>query len=184
MLQEMRDKSKVTHHYLESMNVMYSASVVSKEERKATMGIEAGNNISESVHGMSTQNMQQFGTIQFDSCAAGGQQNSNGNWDRDHAALIRRQKQYDGNGNEIVVEHDLGFFRQLDPKIQNAIIVAGRRKMKETQKRHDDAMKHCRQAKLNRMKLAQQKNAEAKGEAHIEAMDYLSSIILAIAGKL
>ena len=61
------------------------------------MGIEASNNISESVHGMSTQNMQQFGTIQFDSCATGGQQNSNGDWDRDHAALIRRRKQYDEN---------------------------------------------------------------------------------------
>ena len=45
--------------------------------------------------------------------------------------------------------------------------------MKETRKSHDDAIKNCRQAKLNRMKLAQQKNVEAKGEAYIEAMDYI-----------
>ena len=45
--------------------------------------------------------------------------------------------------------------------------------MKETRKSHDDAIKHCRQAKLNRMKLTQQKNAEAKDEAYIEAMDYI-----------
>ena len=45
--------------------------------------------------------------------------------------------------------------------------------MKETRKSHDDAIKNCRQAKLHRMKLAQQKNAEAKGEAYIEAMDYI-----------
>ena len=77
------------------------------------------------------------------------------------------------NGNKIIVERDLGFFHRLNPKIQNAIIVAGRRKMKETRKSHDDAIKNCRQAKLNRMKLAQQKNAEAKGEAYIEAMDYI-----------
>ena len=107
LLQELRDESKVTHHYLESMNGIYSVSVVSEEERKAAMGIEASNNISESVHGMSTRNMQQFGTIRFDSCAAGGQQNSNGDWNRDHAALIRRRKQYDENGNEIIVERDL-----------------------------------------------------------------------------
>ena len=90
LLQELRDESKVTHYYLESMNGMYSASVVSEEERKTAIGIDASNNISKSVHGMSTQNMQQFSTIRFDSCAAGGQQNSNGDWDRDHAALIRR----------------------------------------------------------------------------------------------
>ena len=51
--------------------------------------------------------MQQFGTIRFDSCAAGGQQNGNGDSNRDHAALIRRQKQYDENGNKIIVERDL-----------------------------------------------------------------------------
>ena len=63
LLQELRHKSKVSHHYLESLNAVYSTSVVSKEERKAAMGIEASNNISKSVHGMSTQNMQQFGAI-------------------------------------------------------------------------------------------------------------------------
>ena len=92
------------------------------------MGIEASNNISESVHAMSTRNMQVFGTIRGDSCAAGGQQCSNDDWDRVHAALVRRRKQYDNNGNIIVVERDLGFFHRLHPKIQNAIIVAGRKK--------------------------------------------------------
>ena len=53
LLHELRDESKVTHHYLESMNGMYT-SIVSEEEHKAAMGIEASINISESVHGMST----------------------------------------------------------------------------------------------------------------------------------
>jgi len=52
LLQELRDESKVTYYYLESMNGIYSASVVSKEECKTAMGIETSNNISESVHGM------------------------------------------------------------------------------------------------------------------------------------
>ncbi len=110
LLRELRDESKVTHHYMESMNGKYSAAVITEDERKAGMGIEASNNISESVHAMSTRNMQVFGTIRGDSCAAGGQQCSNGDWDRDHAALVRRRNQYDNNGNEIVVERDLGFF--------------------------------------------------------------------------
>eukprot|EP00956_Cyclotella_meneghiniana_P024065 scaffold47977_cov82-Cyclotella_meneghiniana.AAC.2 len=76
-LQELRDESKVTHHYMESMNGKYSAAVITEDERKAGMGIEA-NNISESVHAMSTRNMQVFGTIRGDSSAAGGQQCSNG----------------------------------------------------------------------------------------------------------
>ena len=97
----------------------------------------------------------------------------NGDWDRDHAALVRRRKQYDNNGNIIVVERDLGFFHRLHPKIQNAIIVAGRRKMKETHTSHDDALKRCRQARLDKMKVVQQKNAEAKGEKYIEAMNYI-----------
>ena len=46
--------------------------------------------------------------------------------------LINDNVFVDENGNEIVAERDLGFFHRLDPKIQNAIIVAGRRKMKET----------------------------------------------------
>ncbi len=62
LLQELRHKSKVSHHYLESLNAVYSTSVVSKEERQAAIGIEATNKISETVHGVSTQNMQQFGT--------------------------------------------------------------------------------------------------------------------------
>ena len=173
LLRELRDESKVTHHYMESMNGKYSAAVITEDERKAGMGIEASNNISESVHAMSTRNMQVFGTIRGDSCAAGGQQCSNGDWDRDHAALVRRRKQYDNNGNLIVVERDLGFFHRLHPKIQNAIIVAGRRKMKETRKSHDDALTRCRQARLDKMKVAQQKNAEAKGEKYIEAMNYI-----------
>ncbi len=45
--------------------------------------------------------------------------------------------------------------------------------MKEALKSHNDAIKHCRQAKLHRMKLAQQKNTAAKGEAYIEEMDYI-----------
>eukprot|EP00956_Cyclotella_meneghiniana_P006323 scaffold8290_cov38-Cyclotella_meneghiniana.AAC.5 len=72
------------------MNGKYSAAVITEDERKAGMGIEASNNISESVHAMSTRNMQVFGTIREDSPAAGGQQCSNGDWDRDCAALVRR----------------------------------------------------------------------------------------------
>ena len=156
-----------------SLNGKYSAAVITEDERKAGMGIEASNNISESVHAMSTRNLQVFGTIRGDSSAAGGQQCSNGDWDRDHAALVRRRKQYDESGKEIVVERDLGFFHRLHPKIQHAIIVAGRRKMKETRQSHDDALKRCRQARLDKMKVAQQKNAEAKGEKYIEAMNYI-----------
>jgi len=44
------------------------------------------------------------------------------------------------------------------------MIIAGKRRSKETRRIHDDALKLNKQTKLNRMKIAQQKNAESKGE--------------------
>jgi hypothetical protein len=44
-LTEMHDETKVTHHYLESINSKYSLAMtmISEEERQAGMGIEASN---------------------------------------------------------------------------------------------------------------------------------------------
>jgi hypothetical protein len=70
-------------------------------------------------------------------------------------------------------ERDLGFFLRLHPKIQRAMIIAGRQRSKETRRVHDQALKTNKQTKLNRMKIMQEKNAEAKGEQWIESMDYI-----------
>eukprot|EP00956_Cyclotella_meneghiniana_P037871 scaffold145784_cov49-Cyclotella_meneghiniana.AAC.1 len=45
--------------------------------------------------------------------------------------------------------------------------------MKETRKIHNDALKRCRQNKLDKLQAAQQKNAEGKGEKYIQAMNYI-----------
>lgn len=131
------------------------------------MGIKASNNISESLHAMSTRSLQQCTTIRLDHAAAEGQSQSNDDMGRDHTALITRR------GGEEDVERDFGFFHRLDPKIRTALIVAGKRMSKQTRKLHDDALKICKEKRLNKMKLAQQKNAEAKGEAYIDALDYI-----------
>ena len=70
LLQELRNKRKVTHHYLENIEGKYSAANISEAERLPSISTEASNNNSEAVHEMSTRNMQIFGTIRVDSCAA------------------------------------------------------------------------------------------------------------------
>ena len=52
-------------------------------------------------------------------------------------------------------------------------LLPAEKKIKETRKSHNDALTRCRQARLDKMKVAQQKNAEAKGEKYIEAMNYI-----------
>jgi hypothetical protein len=71
-LVEMRDETKVTHHYLESINGKYSLATISEEERQRGMGIEASNNISESLHASSTYSLKLSGTIRLDHAAAEG----------------------------------------------------------------------------------------------------------------
>jgi uncharacterized membrane protein len=166
-LTEMHDESKVTHHYLESINGKYSLAVISEEERQAGMGIEASNNISESVHASSTHSLKMYGTIRLDSAAAEGQTRTNNDFGRDYESLIHR------GVNDPPIERDFGFFLRLHPKIQTAMIVAGKRMSKEMRRMHDDALKASKQAKMNKMKLMQQKNAEARGELWIEAMNYI-----------
>jgi hypothetical protein len=53
------------------------------------------------------------------------------------------------------------------------MIIAGRRRSKETRHVHDQALKTNKQTKLNRIKIMQQKNAETKGEQWIESMDFI-----------
>jgi uncharacterized membrane protein len=163
----MHDESKVTHHYLESINGKYSLAVISEEERQAGMGIEASNNISESIHASSTHSLKMYGTIRLDSAAAEGQTRTNNDFGRDYESLIHR------GVNDPPIERDFGFFLRLHPKIQTAMIVAGKRMSKEMRRMHDDALKASKQAKMNKMKLMQQKNAEARGELWIEAMNYI-----------
>jgi hypothetical protein len=164
---EMHDETKVTHHYLESINRKYSLAMISEEERQAGMGIEASNNISESVHASSTHSLKMYGTIRLDSAAAEGQTRANNDFGRDYDALVHRK------AKDPPVERDLGFFLRLHPKIQRAMIVVGKRMSKEMRRLHDDALKTSKEAKLNKMRIQQEKNAEAHGEMWIEAMNYI-----------
>jgi hypothetical protein len=54
-----------------------------------------------------------------------------------------------------------------------AMIIAGKCMSKKMRSVHDDALKVRKQAKLNKMKIMQQKNAEACGELWIEAINYI-----------
>jgi hypothetical protein len=53
------------------------------------------------------------------------------------------------------------------------MIVVGKRMSKEMRRLHDDALKTSKEAKLNKMRIQQEKNAEARGEMWIEAMNYI-----------
>ena len=169
-LAELRDETKVTHNYLESINGKYSLATISEEERQRGMGIEASNNISESVHASSTHSLKLSGTIRLDHAAAEGQTRANNDFGRDHEALIRSAHK---RANDVPTERNLGFFLRLHPLIQHAMLIAGRRRSKETRRVHDQALQTNKQTKLNRVKIMQQKNAETKGEQWIEAMDYI-----------
>jgi hypothetical protein len=106
-----------------------------------------------------------YGTIRLDSAAAEGQTRANNDFGRDYDALVHHK------ANDPPVKRDLGFFLCLNPKIQRAMIVAGKHMSKEMKCLHDDALKTSKEAKLNKMKIQQEKNAKARGEMWIEVMN-------------
>jgi hypothetical protein len=168
-LKEFRDTTKATHHYLSSIGGKYSTATITEDQRKASMGIEASNSIAESVHASSTHSLKLYGTIRIDSAAAEGQSRANNDFGRGHEAFVTSQKKK----STPTQEPKIGLFIKLPPELRETMVIAGKRISPMLRNQFDNQLKAQHEAKLKREKLAAAKHCENRGEAYIEAMDYI-----------
>ena len=62
----------------------------------SSLGIDASNNISESLHTSFTAGLTVGGTIRLDNCEAKGQTHSNNDFEQRHASLVTGRKWKNG----------------------------------------------------------------------------------------
>jgi hypothetical protein len=91
-LVEFRDERKATSKHLSSIGGEYSMEMISENDRKAGLGKEASNSISESVHAAATQSLKTYGTIRLDHAAAEGIARFNKYFHRDHEKYVKAKR--------------------------------------------------------------------------------------------
>jgi hypothetical protein len=89
---EFRDKTKATHKYLSAIGGKQSIKKIKKAQRLAGRGVDASNSVSESGHAGLGEDLDRFGTIDMQHCAAAPQSRFNNDFGREFEGYIKGRK--------------------------------------------------------------------------------------------
>ena len=162
---EFRDTSKATATYLNDVNGERCMNKVSEKERKDGLGVSASNCISESLHGMVTQDKQMFGTIDIQHSAAGGHARSINLFGRGEEELVKGNKRK----NEQEVKEEGGFY-QLPKELAETAIITAKIKREEHRKQFIAARDAQMAKKTRKEELVREKALNAAQETSFEAL--------------
>ena len=146
---EFRDTSKATSAYLSAIQGRKSMGKVSDKERLISVGLDATNSISESLHASTTHGLKMYGTIRMDHSAAEGQSRSNNDF---------------GRGTEI------GYFHTKPYELQRTAIIASKEKAASNRRSFDVAVARQFQLRREGEELALKKAKSDATEDHIVAI--------------
>lgn len=166
-LTEFYDPRKSTSAYVNSIGGEFSRNKISEDDRKAGMGKEASNSISESNHACSTDALKTCGTIRLDYMAAHGQSTSNHDWDRDINFFIGKKR-----GNRV--ERNLGTFHTLPKELQHSLIEASKKYSLRMKTHHDVALRKQKAERLEREEIAAKLSKEKQHEKYLKAVQLLN----------
>ena len=123
---EFCNKRRATAKYLSSIDGKQSVKHLKKSEKKWGLGVSASNSLAESLHGLTTADIQTCGTVDLQNAVTRGQSASNNDWGRDHKALVSGKR---AKGKPR--SRGLGWFHQLAPELQQTAITTSVKNTKE-----------------------------------------------------
>jgi hypothetical protein len=107
-----------------------------------------------------------YGTVWLDSAAAEGMTRTNNDFGRGHEALVTGHTSKDGKVSRV-----FGTFHSLPIKLQESLVVAAKRNVKNVKKSFDVALAKQKAARLRKEEIAHQKKIELTQEEYIIAID-------------
>ncbi len=91
-LTEFHDPRKATSDWLSNIGSIWSVAVISEEDCKATLGMDASTSISERIHATLTVGLKMAGTICLDNVMAEGQTCAHNAFGRVHQSFVTGQR--------------------------------------------------------------------------------------------
>jgi len=148
---EFRDTSKTTAKYLSEIKGEKSVLKIKSAEKRAGIGVDASNSVSESLHSTSMLGLEVYGsTLRMDHSAAEGQTRTNNDFGRMWKKYVKGKKSLNSK-MEV-----LGAFHKLCPELQDTIIQAAREYAARNRRDFDEW--------LNRQKASRRRKEVAKLE--------------------
>ena len=161
---EFRDETKATAKYLSSIDGPKSMKKVSKAERLAGRGVAASNCISESGHAAATYDLDQYGTVDLQNCAARGQSEGNNDFGREVESYVKGRKAFKERETR-----GIGGFHLLPPELQHTAIVTSKWNTKQHKEKWRTELKTQFDTRRRKEEITLEKKLDVSKEDHIEA---------------
>jgi hypothetical protein len=136
LLLEVADPKKATSDYLSKGNGRFSWAVSSEEEKKASIGMRATNDPSESQFATFTEALATGGRIGVDLASGIGQTRYNNDFGRaqDQYVMGRRSKAEHSGAKPV------GLFHELSIELQDSLVVTSKRKAPELRQKFSESL--------------------------------------------
>jgi len=158
LLLEVADPKKATSDYLSKGNGKFSWAVSSEEEKKASIGMRATNDPSESQFATFTEALATGGRIGVDLASGIGQTRYNNDFGR-------AQDQY-VTGRSSKAEHSgakpFGLFHELPIELQDSLVVTSKRNSRESRWKFRESLQMQRERRFEKKKEARNKKVEGE----------------------
>ena len=162
VLKELHDPKKHTWEHLDSQNGPLSWKNATEAMKKASLGKEAVNDVSERPFGGMTHQLERFTTISGSNASAVAHARINGDFNRMESELCKKKKDIVKNGIAI----------NLPPELLQTAITFALKKTKEVRQKDQQSLKNQQEQRAAKEKAAKVKGIENATQQLIDCLYY------------